>query len=57
MWGLFVVTLLPQIDDAKVTRYAEYESEKACAVAMFKLDKTFETGELAYCMKLKDYKK
>ena len=56
MWALFIVTLLPQIDDAKVVRYAEFKSEKACAVEMFKLDKTFESGEFAYCMKLKDYK-
>ena len=56
MWALFVVTLLPQIDDAKVTRYSEYESHKSCIVALYKLEKEFKHGEFAICDKVKPVK-
>ena len=54
MWALFVVTLLPQIDDAKVTRYAEYSSKYECIANMVKLEQ-YELGKLEYalCEKVK----
>jgi hypothetical protein len=57
MWALFVVSLLPQIDDAKVTRYAEYKDETSCIVEMVRLE-TEELGGLEYalCSKVKQVK-
>lgn len=52
MWALFVVTLLPYIDDAKVVRYAEFESLKSCHIAQAKLEEEFESGEIAICERL-----
>ena len=52
MWALFVVTLLPYIDDAKVVRYAEFESLQSCHIAQAKLEEEFESGEIAYCLEV-----
>lgn len=49
MWTLFIITLLPQIDDAKVVRFNEYKSEQACLVAAKKLEKTFKHDEIVVC--------
>lgn len=49
MWTLFVITMLPELNDAKVTRYAEYKTEKACIIAQEKLEKEFQFGEFASC--------
>ena len=54
MWTLFVVTLLPQIDDAKVTRYGEYSDKYECLAEMVRLEQ-YELGSLesAICEKVK----
>lgn len=49
MWTLFVITLLPEINDAKVARYAEFRTREACMIAEQKLEKEFKTGEFASC--------
>jgi len=49
MWALFVVTLLPQIDDAKVTRYAEYDNKYECVADMVQLEQ-YELGKLEYAL-------
>lgn len=49
MWALFVITLLPQIDDAKVSRINEYKSEKQCLVEAKKLEKLFNNDEFIIC--------
>ena len=49
MWTLFVVTLLGDIDDAKVTRYDTYKTESACNADIEFLHKKFEEAEFAFC--------
>lgn len=39
MWALFVITLLYEIDDAKVTRYGEYDSLWDCNNELNKIEK------------------
>jgi len=49
MWALFVVTLLPQIDDAKVVRYEEFKDKHSCIVEMVRLEQ-YELGTLEYAL-------
>ena len=49
MWTLFVITLMPEINDAKVVRYAEFKTEQACLVEQKALEKEFKSGEFASC--------
>jgi hypothetical protein len=52
MWTLFVVTLLPQINDVKVTRYDEYETKQECLVEMIEIQKEFTFDEDGMCIEL-----
>lgn len=50
MWTLFIVTLLPQMNDAKVLRYEEYKNEGQCVVEMVELEQKFSELEYAICV-------
>lgn len=51
MWTLFVVTILPYIDDAKVVRYGEYATQKHCYYEMFQLENELNSGEEVMCVR------
>lgn len=51
MWTLFIVTLLPQADDAKVLRYNEYKTESQCIVEAIILEQVFSNLEYGICVK------
>lgn len=51
MWTLFVISVVIGNPEVKVTRYADYETEWTCNIALDALDKEFTEGEKAICMK------
>ena len=52
MWTLFVISFVyatPDELELRYTRYKEFDSEWNCNIALEKLEKTFEDGEVATC--------
>ena len=50
MWTLFVLSLVPDFGEVKLTRYETYVNAWQCGIAKEELEKEFESGEKAICM-------
>lgn len=55
MWALFVITLLPGIDDAKYTRIDTFPNRHHCEIVLehfYDKHEPFQDNEIVTCLKV-----
>ena len=51
MWIFWIVSTVIGLDEPKVTRYAEFDSEQVCQTELNKVKHEFKKNEIAFCQK------